>query len=128
MGDLEKFCGSVQGPKEAEKCQNWIFPLLAAVLDETSTDRICLHGQCRPSEPCLHGVPCVPGAQDMAVLGDGGGHFAIWGAVLSVGTEPTKKHFGRNSAPPECFVEIFGSSEPRSRCATFLKGGFHGSN
>ena len=38
----------------------------------------------------LFGVPCVPGARDMAVLGGAGGHFVSWGPVLSV-RDPTDK-------------------------------------
>ena len=33
---------------------------------------------------------------------------------------PHRAGFGRNSAPPGILGGIFGSSEPRSRCATFV--------
>ena len=42
------------------------------------------------TEQTLFGVPCVPGAWDMAVLGGAGGHFVSWGPVLSV-RDPTDK-------------------------------------
>ena len=58
----------------------------------------------------------------MAVLGGAGGHFVSWGPVLSVRDPTDKKNcFGRNSAPPGSFREIFGSSEARLRCATFVQ-------
>ena len=58
----------------------------------------------------------------MAVLGGAGGHFVSWGPVLSVrGPTAKKKVYGRSSAPPGSFQEIFGSWEPHSRCVTFLQ-------
>ena len=61
----------------------------------------------------------------------GPGIWPFWGALGAVssvgerfsllGTQPTTNHFGHNSAPPGSFGEFCGSSELRSRCATFVQ-------
>ena len=101
LGDLEKFCG--------QRHQKVDFPGLGAVLGETSADKVCFRAKCGPSE-----VPCVPGARDMAVLGLAGGHFVSWGPVLV--RDPTDQ----KAVLAVTRRQLFGSSEPRSCCATFL--------
>ena len=40
LGDLEKFRRPLRGPKRAKNGEKCIFPVLGAVLDETSADQI----------------------------------------------------------------------------------------
>ena len=92
--------GARNGPKTptSEFCRSW-GPFWANRL-LTKFDRV------RNADPVnLFGVPCATGVRDMAVFFGGG-----VGAILSVGdrfsrlgTRPTKKCFGRNSAPPVGF-------------------------
>ena len=59
LGDLEKFLGTIRGPKRAKDTKKWIF--LVAVRGETPADQICLHAECGRSEPCLGSrVPLGP--------------------------------------------------------------------
>ena len=50
-------------------------------------------------------------------LGFGGGHLR---RMTPPPPPPDRQYLGRNSAPPGSFREIFGSSEARSHCATFV--------
>ena len=69
----------------------------------------------------LFGVPCVPGAGDRAVWGGRWGPFPRLGTgFVGQGPNGKKNCFNRDSALAGSFQEFFGSSELRSRCATFL--------
>ena len=103
--------------KDAEK---WIFPVLGAALGETPADQICLHARGGPSEPCL-GSHVSLGSEIRALWGGLGSISLVGDRFGLVGSQPTKNHFGRNSVLLGSFWEFFGSSEPRSRCATFLR-------
>ena len=61
----------------------------------------------------MFGVPCVPGARDMAVLGGDGGHFVSWGLVLSVGDPTDKKTF---SAVTWRHRVVFGNGLAHRNC------------
>ena len=52
--------------------------------------------------------------------GELGAVSAVGDRFYWLGSQLTKNRFGRNSAPPASFREFFGSSKPRSCCATFL--------
>ena len=106
LGDLEKFCGSVWGPKLANNTKKWIFPVLGAVLGETPADQICLRAQCGPSELCL-GTHVSLGPGIWPFLGGLGAVSSVGDRFCLSGTQPTKNRFGRNSPPAGSFQVFF---------------------
>ena len=42
LGDLQKFCGPVWGPKRDNNAKKWFLPVLGAILGETSADQILI--------------------------------------------------------------------------------------
>ena len=81
---------AVQGLKQAEHANNWIFPVLDAVSGESPGVQIQSHRECGHIEPSLGpGVPLGPGI------------LAVWGPRATssggsgLGTEGSKKRGGK---------------------------------
>ena len=91
---------------------------MGAVLGETPADQISLHAKCGPSELCL-GSHVFLESEIQALLGGLGAISSGGDRFCLLGTQPTKTRVGRNPGPAGIFQEILGSSEPRSRWATF---------
>ena len=120
LGDIEKFCGPVRarnGPKTAKSGFSRSWGPFWARRPPTKFD---LRAICGPSKPCLGShVSLGPGIWPFG--GGLGAVSSVGDRLCLLGTQLTKKtHFGRNSAPPGRFWEIFGSLEAGDRCATFV--------